>query len=401
MTVLPWRAALALSMGAALSLGVTRFSYGLLLPAMRDDLGWSYVLAGAMNTANAAGYMVGATMMPWLMGRRALAWPFVWGGVWACVFMAASGFFRDPNGLLLQRFLAGLASAWVFVAGGVLAARLAQQHPQQSGWLLGLYYGGTGWGIVYSALLVPWAMPVAADWPQAWWWLSLGCALALVWMWPTARRLGHAHADPVGAPGAPLPAQPLGWRRSMGWALLGYGCFGMGYIGYMTFVIALLRQQGVAEADRTLFYGVLGLGVVVSARLWARLLDRHRGGRALAILNALLAVATALAALTQSLPILLLSGALFGSVFLSVVASTTAFVRHNLPEGMWVRGIGLFTVVFAWGQIVGPTMVGWIADGPGGLTQGLWASAATLALGAVLAWQQKPMQLLASRPPQS
>ena len=64
MSVAPWRSALALSLGAALSLGVTRFSYGLLLPAMRDDLGWSYVLAGAMNTANAAGYMVGATMMP-------------------------------------------------------------------------------------------------------------------------------------------------------------------------------------------------------------------------------------------------------------------------------------------------------------------------------------------------
>ncbi len=175
MTPSPWRSALALSMGAALSLGVTRFSYALLLPAMRDDLGWSYVLAGAMNTANAAGYMVGATMMPWLMGRRALWWPFVWGGVWACVFMAASGFFRDPNGLLLQRFLAGLASAWVFVAGGVLAARLAQQHPQQSGWLLGLYYGGTGWGIVLSALLVPWAMPAAAEWPQAWGWFAVGC----------------------------------------------------------------------------------------------------------------------------------------------------------------------------------------------------------------------------------
>lgn len=393
MTPSPWRSALALSMGAALSLGVTRFSYALLLPAMRDDLGWSYVLAGAMNTANAAGYMVGATMMPWLMGRRALWWPFVWGGVWACVFMAASGFFRDPNGLLLQRFLAGLASAWVFVAGGVLAARLAQQHPQQSGWLLGLYYGGTGWGIVLSALLVPWAMPAAADWPQAWWWLALGCALALVWMWPTACRLGHAHASQPAQAGQALAEEGSAWRRRMLWILLGYGCFGMGYIGYMTFVIALLRQQGVTEGERTVFYAILGLGVVVSARLWARLLDRHRDGRALAILNALLALATALAAFTQALPILLLSGALFGSVFLSVVASTTAFVRHNLPEGLWVRGIGLFTVVFAWGQIVGPTMVGWIADGPGGLTQGLWASAFTLGLGALLAWRQKSLHL--------
>ena len=177
----------------------------------------------------------------------------------------------------------------------------------------------------------------------------------------------------------------------MGWVLAGYGCFGMGYIGYMTFVIALLRQQGLTEGERTVFYAVLGLGVVVSARLWARLLDRHRDGRAQAILNALLALATAMAATTPSMTLLLISGALFGSVFFSVVASTTAFVRHNLPEDLWVRGIGLFTVVFAWGQIVGPTMVGWIADGPGGLTLGLWASALALTLGSVLAWRQKSL----------
>lgn len=33
------RLALALSLGAAVSLGITRFAYGLLLPPMRADLG--------------------------------------------------------------------------------------------------------------------------------------------------------------------------------------------------------------------------------------------------------------------------------------------------------------------------------------------------------------------------
>ena len=47
---------------------------------------------------------------------------------------------------------------------------------------------------------------------------------------------------------------------------------------------------------------------------------------------------------------------------------------------------------FAVGQIIGPTMVGWIADGPGGLQRGLLFSAGALLLGAVLAWQQKPIQ---------
>ena len=38
---------------------------------MRTDLGWSYLTAGAMNTVNALGYLVGALLLPRLLRR----WP--------------------------------------------------------------------------------------------------------------------------------------------------------------------------------------------------------------------------------------------------------------------------------------------------------------------------------------
>jgi predicted MFS family arabinose efflux permease len=173
--------------------------------------------------------------------------------------------------------------------------------------------------------------------------------------------------------------------------LLGYSLFGVGYIGYMTFVIALLRENGVSTGAIAWFYSLLGVATVLAPRIWAGLLDRHRDGQALARLNALLGVATLLPALTTAWPVVLLSGVLFGGVFLSVVASTTALVRHNLPQSQWAGGISAFTIVFALGQIVGPTVVGWIADGPGGLARGLVFSALALWLGAVLAWRQKAL----------
>jgi MFS family permease len=86
------------------------------------------------------------------------------------------------------------------------------------------------------------------------------------------------------------------------------------------------------------------------------------------------------------------SGALFGATFLSAVASTTAFVRHNLPVALWTRGIGTFTIVFAFGQIVGPIVIGWISDGAG-LARGLVYSSILLAAGAVLAALQKPLRV--------
>ena len=40
--------------------------------------------------------------------------------------------------------------------------------------------------------------------------------------------------------------------RDFGFSLAGYALFGVGYIGYMTFVIALLREQG-ASANQIIF----------------------------------------------------------------------------------------------------------------------------------------------------
>jgi predicted MFS family arabinose efflux permease len=175
------------------------------------------------------------------------------------------------------------------------------------------------------------------------------------------------------------------------YGLAAYFMFGAGYIGYMTFVIALLKDGGMSATMITLFYTSLGLAVLASSRIWARMLDHFKGGQSMAILNALLALATLLPALTAQPVLIFMSGLLFGSIFLSVVASTTALVRHNLPQPSWSAGISGFTTVFAFGQIVGPSVVGWIADGPGGLARGLLFSAAMLFIGALLALRQKAL----------
>ena len=389
---------LALSLGAAVSLGVTRFAYALLLPVMRDDLGWSYTLAGGMNTINALGYLLGALATPWLLRRMAPGSVLLLGALLATLFMALSGFFVDAVPLLVQRLLAGIASALVFVAGGLMAARLGALDTGRSGLLLGIYYGGTGWGIVASALLVPpvlAAAPALHGWTWAWWALAGVCALATaVLVWPARALRGLVSGAPTAAKSdsaaSSAPPAPIAWR-SLAPALLGYGLFGVGYIGYMTFVVALLQGQGVGSLGVTVFYTLLGLAVVLSSRVWAGLLDRSRGGQALSRLNALLGLATVLPALTSAWPVALASGMLFGGVFLSVVASTTALVRQQLAPVHWATGISAFTIVFAAGQIIGPTVVGAIADGPGGLARGLVFSAAALWLGALVAARQKPL----------
>jgi predicted MFS family arabinose efflux permease len=388
--------AVVLSLGAAVSLGITRFAYGLLLPPMRDDLGWSYALAGAMNTSNAAGYLLGALLTPLLLRRASAGAVMLAGALAASVLMAISGLFTDTGIWLLQRLAAGVTSALVFITGGLLATRLAAGEPARAGLLIGLYYGGTGLGISLSALVVPLALHSVAGQPHAW--AFAWAALAVLCFagtgllrWAVRQRDTNSNSASTGAAaGADETCAPVSLRR-FALLLAGYGMFGVGYIGYMTFIVALLREQGMASNTIMAFYALLGVAVMASPRLWAGLLDRHRDGRPLALLNTLLGAATLAPALSSAWPVVLASGVLFGAVFLSVVASTTAWVRHNLPPTQWAAGIGVFTIVFAAGQIVGPTVVGWIADGPGGLARGFIVSALALWLGALLALGQRTL----------
>src|SRR5256885_16809863 len=80
----PARLILILSLAATVGLGIGRFAYALVLPDMRESLGWSYSAAGFMNTTNAVGYLVGALLASRLI-RRAGWSAAVRGGNPACL----------------------------------------------------------------------------------------------------------------------------------------------------------------------------------------------------------------------------------------------------------------------------------------------------------------------------
>jgi predicted MFS family arabinose efflux permease len=391
--------AAALALGSAISLGLARFSYALLLPPMRADLGWSYLTAGAMNTVNAAGYLAGALAAPAALRRFGARPVFLAGALVTVLALLGHGLVLADGTLYVLRFVTGLGSAGTFVAGGLLAARLvaapavmAQPGAARAstGLVLGIYYGGTGLGIVASALVVPILVErgVAHAWQGAW--LGLAALAAIATAVAAAATRAGSQAPTAGAEAPRLPHTRFK-TLAFAPALAAYLLFGLGYIGYMTFVVTLLREERLAGEMIVAFFALLGVAVVASSWLWAGLLQRARGGGALAILNALLAAATLLPVMSARPAVVFASGLLFGAVFLSLVASTTALVRHNLAPAEWPKGIAAFTIVFAAGQIVGPSAVGFIADHFGGLRAGFACSAAVLTLAAVVAWRQRPL----------
>jgi len=71
--------------------------------------------------------------------------------------------------------------------------------------------------------------------------------------------------------------------------------------------------------------------------------------------------------------------------------AVTSFTRQNLPPESWGRAIGLFTVVFAFSQTLGPFGAGLVGDWFDNIGVSLVAAAGVLLLGAVIALLQRPL----------
>ncbi len=374
----PARLILIVSLAPTVGLGIGRFAYSLVLPDMRDALGWSYSAAGFMNTVNAAGYLVGALMASRLVRRFGLPAAVRWGTL-ACVaslaLCALSGNFFV---LSFARLLAGLGAAAGFVAGSALAARIAQSHPARANFLLSLFYAGPGLGILASGLIAPFVLQAfgPGSWWIVWWAMTLLTIAMTVPVLLAPIDIGAGIADAAPAEFAIRPVLVY---------LTGYFLFGAGYIAYMTFMIAYIRDAGGGTAAQSAFWSLIGLSAFVTPWVWRHVLAFDRGGVSTAIILAVNATGAALPLFGHSVALLAISALVFGVAFFAVVGSTTAFVRFNYPPAAWPAGIAAMTIAFGIGQTLGPIAVGAVTDAFGSLSYALNVSAAMLALGAIAA----------------
>src|SRR5260221_4523087 len=360
---------LILSLAPKVGLGIGRFAYSLVLQGMRYALGCSYSAAGFMNTINAAGYLAGALMASSVIKRFGLAAGVRWGTIACVVSLALCAMSGNFVVLSFARLLAGLGAAAGFVAAGALAATIAQSQPVRDSFLLSLFYAGPGLGIVSSGLVAPFMLQAFG--PGSWWivwWAMTALSLLMILpllLAPIDSRAGIADVVPVKF--AILPVSIY---------LAGYFLFGAGYIAYMTFMIAYVRDAGGGAAAQSAFWCLIGLSAFVTPWVWRRVLALDRGGLATTVILGVNAIGASLPIFGPSPLLLAISALVFGVAFFAVVGSTTAFVRFNYPPSSWPTAIAAMTISFGIGQTLGPIVVGAITDAVGSLSFPLNISAA-------------------------
>jgi predicted MFS family arabinose efflux permease len=387
--------ALGLSTGALVALGFTRFAYALLLPPMRSELEWSFTASGGMNTSNAIGYILGAAIAAWFARRIGAKVAFIVGIALSAIALVACGLTSEYAILSSLRFIGGVATAVTFVLGSALAARAhAGGSQRRSAVLVSVYMAGVGLGIVASGLIVP---AVLSTWGPAAWgtgWIVMGVIAASLIV-PAA----WAAYQVQDAPSAPRGGSRIRWRP-LSALFVWYVLFGAGYVSYMTFVVALLREQQFSDGQVAVFFTVLGVAsVVATLTIWGRVIGRMRRGHAPSIISIVVLIGVLPVLVGEGLLAALLSAVIFGSGFMAGPTAATVLARRSLPPHGWTPGIALLTVAFSVGQAVGPLLAGALSDVNGGIEVGLWLSVGLLAAAAVVSLIQRDVTPNVARHP--
>jgi MFS family permease len=369
-----------LSLAAAMGIG--RFAFTPMLPLMIRGGQIDVALGGWLASANYAGYLAGAlTAARIALGPRALATGAL------LLTAAATAAMAWPGGTLswlVLRFVAGVCSAWVFVATAIWCLGALAQAQRSA--LAGVVYCGVGIGIAVAGLYCLAGTIAGADARSLW--LQLG-AVSLLLTIPVAMVL--ARLGPVAAAQSTPIASP---NASAGgsWPLVAcYGIFGFGYILPATFLPVLARS--VVDDPRIfgLAWPLFGAMAAVSTLLAAWCMRRVSRMRLWAASHLLMGLGVLLPSLWLNGFTIGISALLVGGTFMVITMAGVQEIRAR-AAGDPTELVGRMTASFALGQIAGPVLSALLvqAFGSNGLYLALQAGAASLLLSAAWLGCQRP-----------
>ena len=344
-----WRYAVAGLVASFVGLGLARFSYTPLIPALIAAKWFSASDVVYLGAANLAGYLAGALM--------ARAFATIAGAVRtlrAMMLLATLSFVASATPLSLMwffgwRFLSGLAGGTIMVlAASVILPYVATAR---RGLVGGVIFAGVGLGVAASGTLVPLLLQQGLR--QSWYGLGMLSALLTVASW---------RSWPVepGLSAAPLHQAKHHHSSSAARALLfQYGLNAIALVPHMVFVVDFVARglgQGIAAGSR--YWVLYGLGAVIGPLVTGQLGDRFGFRPALRAAFLIEGVAVLLPTVSTAPLSLIVSSVVVGGFTPGIVPLVIGRVHELVPHSLiqqrtlWghaTTGFALFQAAAAYG----------------------------------------------------
>lgn len=391
------------------ALGLARFGYSMVLPAMQAALGMDRTQAGLLATANLVGYVtlcaVGGALASRFGPRRVVTTALVV----IAVGMGLTGLAATFPEAILWRVMTGLGSGAANVPAISLVA--GWFAPRRRGLATGITATGSSVGLIVLGPTVPRIMGVYGDegWRVCWFGFAVVALMVALLAGVLLRnRPGEMGLTPVGAgPEEPVVAAPqerLSWgavyRSWTVWHLgFVYIAFGFAYIIYMTFFVKCLVSEGgyTPKAAGNLFM-TMGWCSLLCGLLWGTVSDLI--GRKMALIGVYLmhTVSFGLFGLCPTPSGFTVSAVLFGLSAWSIPAIMAAACGDILGPRLAPAALGFVTFFMGLGQALGPAVAGAIGDRVGSLLPAMLLASGVSLLGAVAAALLRPVGSAARGP---
>ena len=290
--------------GMFVGMGLGRFSYTAMVPALVESGALTAVEAGRVGTVNLIGFLAGAALSARLVVRGSVRRVLGAAIGLSVLALAASAV---PGGFVWLgacRGLIGVATGIVMVLSLALIAATAPERKRPVA--AGFVFAGVGLGVLSSGTLVP---------------LLLGYGLAAAWAGLAAAGLaglglalwGWGAAPELRLPKTETAAMPIAWAPLSG-LLVAHALFSLGIVPHTLYWVDYIARglgQGIAAGGA--HWSLVGVFSVLGPWLAAWLVPRFGAAMGLVIGFVALGAGIAGPALLPSLAILIASSALFGA----------------------------------------------------------------------------------------
>ncbi len=340
-------------LGIFVGLGLARFAYTVILEPMKAGLNLSYTEMGAIASANFLGYVLFSPFVGYLasrLGSKVVVVSTLFLVTVTLFLTSLSTGFLDAS---LYRFLTGMGSAGVNVGLVGLAAKWFEV--ERRGFALGIINSGSSVGIIFAGVTLPFVI-LSYDWRAGW------VFLALISLFVTLLSLKLKETPAEFVPETKIEVGEVYKSRSLLTLGLAYVFFGLSYIVFVTFYTSHLIKIGVEYEVASSMWSLVGILSIVSAILWGKVSDKIGRKRALFAVYSLMGASFVLFGLSTNLAVALVATFMAGASMLAIPPLVQAYCGDLAGKSSASAAIGFVTLFFGFGQMLGPSIAGYLAD---------------------------------------
>jgi MFS family permease len=327
-----------------IGVGVARFAFTSLLPFMLED-SLSLTYAGVLASFNFVGYLSGAIFAIFIKDINTKVKYFRIGIVLSILTTLVLATTTNETLWLLSRVVAGFGSAMVLIVGAaIVMVKLSVEDKTKA---MGIHFSGIGFAIAVSELISQ-AVLKEGTWSDAWLVLSIfGFVISLYCIYILS-------FDKVLKKDAPKHKLSLSiFSPYVILLIFAYFTEGVGFVVQGTFLPDIINSLEGLEGYGSIGWLVVGLAGIPSSILWMRLAHTFGSVNIIMIAMALQVMGILIPTLTTNVYLNLLSGALYGSTFIGLVA-LFMHLGGKLAGGNPVVLMGAMTAAYGVGQVGAP-----------------------------------------------